>query len=228
MNVVIKSRYYLGFISKYSRNFSIFFSIFSLILINSSVALASPVQTANGSQASNNTAVSPVNVPYYQSTTPTPTPVSSSITASPSVKLTTGQLRSCYHHQAVINNIVTNIDTRVQNQIALFSTIATRVEDFYIVQGKTLSNYSQLITAINNSTVTVNTDFVAMKAVGGFSCNVNNPKGVIIGFQEYLKTELSDLQNYRTAVKNLIVGVASVNGVTIQASTQTTGSQGAK
>ena len=65
-----------------------------------------------------------------------------------------------------------------------------------------------------------------MNSSGTFSCSLSNPKGMVTSFQGYLKTEITDLQNYRLAVKNLIVAVASANGISVSTSNQTNSSQG--
>ena len=145
--------------------------------------------------------------------------------ANAQVHLAAAQLKACQNRQNAINNIMTRIDERAKNQITLFNTIATRVENFYTTQGKTLNNYAQLVTAVNNAKDQADTDFATMQSTGTFSCTLNNPKGIVTAFQGYLKTEISDLQNYRLAVKNLIVGVASANGVTLSASNTNQGGQ---
>ena len=145
--------------------------------------------------------------------------------ANAQVHLAAAQLKACQNRQNAINNIMTRIDERAKNQIALFTTIATRVENFYTTQGKTLNNYAQLVTAVNNAKSQADTDFATMQSTGTFSCTLNNPKGIVTAFQGYLKTEISDLQSYRLAVKNLIVGVASANGVTLPVSNASQGGQ---
>ena len=145
--------------------------------------------------------------------------------ANAQIHLAAAQLKACQNRQNAINTIMTRIDERAKNQITLFSTIATRVESFYVTQSKTLSNYAQLVTAVNNAKAQADTDFATMQSTGTFSCTLNNPKGIVTAFQGYLKTEISDLQNYRLAVKNLIVGVASANGVTLSASNTNQGGQ---
>lgn len=147
--------------------------------------------------------------------------------ANGSAHMTAGKLRACQNRQNAITNIMTRIDTRAQNQITLFSTIATRVETFYTKQGKTLSNYSQLVAAVNTTQAQATSDFATVKTNSTFSCSSSNPMGMVMSFQGYLKTEISDLKNFKTAVKNLIVGVASANGVSVSASSQSTG-QGSK
>jgi hypothetical protein len=142
-------------------------------------------------------------------------------------QLTGGKLKACQNRQVAIKNIMTRIDTRAQNQLNLFNTIATRVESFYVKKGKTLSNYDQLVAAVQSASVQTSTDFGTLKSNSTFTCSIGSPKGMVTVFQGYLKTEISDLKNLRTAVKNLIVGVASANGVTISNSAQSgsTGSQ---
>lgn len=138
--------------------------------------------------------------------------------ANGAAHLAAAQLRSCKNRETAINNIMLRIDTRAQNQINLFSTIATRVEAFYTKQGKTLSNYSQLVAAVSTAKAQALSDFATVKTNSTFNCSSSNPKGMVTAFQGYLKTEISDLQNFKIAVKNLIVGVASVNGANLSAS----------
>lgn len=140
--------------------------------------------------------------------------------------LAAAQLKACQNRQNAINNIMSRIDTRAQNQITLFSTIATRVENFYTSKGKTLPTYNQLVSAVAAAQSQAESEFGTLKTTSTLSCTSSNPKGMVTAFQGYLKTEISDLQSYRTSVKNLIVGVASVNGVTVSSSAQTSSSQG--
>jgi hypothetical protein len=98
---------------------------------------------------------------------------------------------------------------RAANQIDLFSTIATRTEDFYTNQGKTLANYDELVSAANTARSQAQTDLQSLKTTT-FSCSDTNPRGEANTFKTALQTVRQDLQRYRTAVKNLIVGVKSV------------------
>lgn len=139
--------------------------------------------------------------------------------------LAAAQLRACQNREKAINSIMSRIDTRAKNQITLFGTIATRVENFYTQKGKTVSNYDQLVAAVNTAKDKANTDFATMQSGSNFTCSANDPKGMVTTFQTYLKTEISDLQNYRTAVKNLIVGVAKAQGTTLS-DTNPSASQG--
>lgn len=142
------------------------------------------------------------------------------------IQLNHAKLNACHNRKTAINNIMARIDTRAKNQLALFSTIATRVENFYLSKGKIVSNYSQLVADINVADAKAQTDLSTLQTSSSFHCSVNNPKAVVTAFQGYLKITISDLQNYRTTVKNLIVAVASANGVKVSTSSQTNSSSG--
>jgi hypothetical protein len=146
-------------------------------------------------------------------------------TGQSNTHLAAAKLKVCKNREKAINGIMSRINTRGQNQITLFDTIATRVENFYTKQGKTVNNYDQLVSAVDAAKVQAQTDLSTLQSNSTFTCDSNNPKATVTAFQSYLKTEITDLKNYKTAVKNLTVAVASANGVTISGSHQST-SQG--
>jgi hypothetical protein len=129
--------------------------------------------------------------------------------------LAAAQLKSCQQREKAITNILARIADRGQKQLTLFGTIATRTETFYTDKGKTLSNYDALVADVNAKQAAAQTEVNAVgSASSGFSCTGSDPKGFVTSFQDSLKAEISALQDYRTAVKNLIVGVKSVQGST--------------
>ena len=196
--------------------------VLTFAVVSSSTVLALPAQASVHAQSTGNTSTTtgqPTD-PGSQGSSNAPSNTGSSQATNAQTHLATAQLTACKNREAAITNIMTRIDTRAQNQITLFGTIATRVEAFYTKQGKTLSNYDQLVAAVNAAQAQANKDFGTLQSNNTFSCSASNPKGMVTAFQSYLKTEITDLQNYRTAVKNLIVGVASVNGVTVSSSSQ--------
>src|SRR5690242_595428 len=73
----------------------------------------------------------------------------STSTAS-STRLEAAKLRACQNREKAINNILRRIAARGQRQVDLFSTIATRVEKFYDNKGKTLNNYTDLVSDVNS------------------------------------------------------------------------------
>lgn len=138
--------------------------------------------------------------------------------AAAQTRLADAKLKACQKREAAITKIITRINTRTENQLGVFDKIATRTEAFYTTKGKTLSNYDALVAAVASAKAQAETDLSAMKTADGFKCDGSDPKGMVASFKSSLKSEISDLKAYRTAVKNLIVGVKSVQGTTSSAS----------
>lgn len=140
-------------------------------------------------------------------------------------KLSAARLRACQNRQQAITNIMSRIADRGQKQLDLFTTIATRTENFYTSKGKTLSNYDTLVADVNAQQAAAQSEVTAIRSAStSFSCDAGNPQGMVQSFKTALKGEISALQAYRTSVKNLIVGVKSVQSTTT-GSTGTEGSQ---
>ncbi len=136
--------------------------------------------------------------------------------------LAAGQLKICQDRQHAIDNIMARIANRGQKQLTLFSTIATRTEAFYTSKSVTLSNYAALVADVNAKQAAAQTAVDAVKSAStGFSCDSSDPATSVASFQSALKTEIAALQAYRTAVKNLIVGVKSVVSTTTSNTTST-------
>lgn len=158
----------------------------------------------------------------YVYTRPLPHPVTGSTengetdsgTLAKQHKLAANMLRVCNLHSDKINMIMGRIVARGTKQTELFSTIATRVEKFYADKGIALDNYDALVAAVNSAQSNAQTDISAMKSFDTFKCDGSDPKGQISTFRTDLKTEIQDLKDFRTAVRNLIVGVKSVTGTT--------------
>jgi hypothetical protein len=138
--------------------------------------------------------------------------------------LDAAKLRVCQNRQRAITNIMSHAAERGQRQLDLFTTIATRVETFYTNKGKTLSNYDALVADMNAKKAAAQTTVDALKsASANFSCDSSDPKGFVDTFKDSLKSEIEALKVYRTSVKNLIVGVKSVQGTTTSEAHQASG-----
>ena len=127
------------------------------------------------------------------------------------------RLHLCDTRLSVITGIMSRIETRLQNQLNYMSGIASRVEAFYAKSGKTVSNYSQLTAAVSGAEAQAQSDLTALEDSGSFSCGVSSPGSFISSFQARVKTVITDLQNLRTTIKDLIVAVAQANGVKVDA-----------
>jgi hypothetical protein len=143
--------------------------------------------------------------------------------AAVGTKLAAAKLRACQNREKAVNNIMSRIADRGQKQLDLFTTIATRTEKFYTDKGKTLSNYDALVAEVTAKKDAAQTTVDTVKADSTtFKCDGTDPKGAVATFKDALKSEIAALKAYKTSVKNLIVGVKSVQA-TVSTDTKTTG-----
>jgi hypothetical protein len=126
-------------------------------------------------------------------------------------RLTAVKLKVCEKRSKNITNIMSRISDRGQKQLDLFTAIATKTEAFYVSKGNTLTNYQALVDAVNAKQTAAKTTVDTIKAdSANFSCSGSDSQGSIATFKTALKSEIQALKDYKTAVKNLIVGVKSV------------------
>jgi hypothetical protein len=138
---------------------------------------------------------------------------------------TDAKQKQCERREKAVETILNHIATRGQRQIDLFGTIATRVENFATTKDKQPSNYESLVAAVNTAhdnavptvaTIKSDSTSVDLKCAG----TSTEAKGAAATVKTELQSEISALQAYRTAVKNLIVGVKSVASTTNTSSTE--------
>lgn len=143
--------------------------------------------------------------------------------AAAQTRLADAKLKACQARETAITNIMSRVSDRGTKQLSLFTTIANRVEEFYTKSGKTLNTYDTLVTAVDTTKATATTVVDNVQSTStGFSCTSNDPKGFAMTFKTNLKAEIDALNAYKTAIKNLIVGVRSVQGTTSSADAKTT------
>lgn len=124
-------------------------------------------------------------------------------------RLEENKLRVCEQRQEKIEAIMARSVTRAEKQLALFTRIADRVKAFYVDKGRTVANYDELVAAVDAAKAKAEANLETLKTVDSFDCNAEDPKGSAEAFKLALKSINQDLKDYRTSVKNLIVGVKS-------------------
>ncbi|HSW77490.1 MAG TPA: hypothetical protein VLG36_01675 [Candidatus Chromulinivoraceae bacterium] len=130
-------------------------------------------------------------------------------------RLSGTRLKTCQARQAAITKIMKDAAQHGTDQITLFSTITTRVENFYKSKGKTLSNYDQLVSDVTAKQTAAQAAVQTVKTADTqFDCSSANPKATIDVFKAEIKAQNTAIEQYRTAVKNLIVGIKSVQSTT--------------
>lgn len=139
-------------------------------------------------------------------------------------RLTEAKLKVCKNREKTITNIMARIADRGEKQIDLFGKIADRTEAFYTDKGKTLSTYDALVADVAAKKADAQAAINATKATSvEFKCDGTDPKGVASSFKDQMKAQDTALKAYKTSVKNLIVGVKSIQGTTSSTDKSKTG-----
>lgn len=198
---------------KYIHKLGLFGAVLTFALISGATALALPPQAEVRAQRQDETTI------------PDRAPSDPASQNQGTARLADAKLKACQNREKAITNIMSRIADRGQKHFTLFSTIADRTEAFYADKGNILSNYEALVVDVNNKAVAAQAALDTLKTSStSFSCDGTDPKGFVDSFKSDLKAEISALQDYRTSVKNLIVGVKSVQGtVTATDATDTAG-----
>ncbi|HEY5805943.1 MAG TPA: hypothetical protein VIS56_00975 [Candidatus Saccharimonadales bacterium] len=124
-------------------------------------------------------------------------------------RLEENRLKVCEQRKSKITAIMSRGVVRAEKQLELFSTIASRVKTFYAEKGRTLANYDELVVAVDAARADAEANLEVLKGLEPFDCSAEDPKGNAELFKLALKSINQDLKDYRTAVKDLIVGVKS-------------------
>jgi hypothetical protein len=138
-------------------------------------------------------------------------------------KLADAKLKVCQTREKNITTIMADLSDRGTKRIDVITKIAERTEAFYVKSGKTLANYDALVANVNAKHVAATAAVAAVKDTSvTFKCDGTDPKGAAGSFKSSLKTEDQALKEYKTAVKDLIAGVKSIQGTTTSEHTSTT------
>jgi hypothetical protein len=125
--------------------------------------------------------------------------------------------KTCEKRQDKITGAMTRISNRGQKQLEVFTKISDRVQKFYAGKGKILENYDDLAADANEKKAAAAAALEAIKvSPQNFSCDNENPKEHTQAFKQNHKIATDALKAYKTAVKNLIVGVKSVQSTVVK------------
>lgn len=134
-------------------------------------------------------------------------------------RLTEAKLKACQARENAITKRMTRLMELVTTMEGKFDAIAQRTEDYYnskvVPSGKTVSNYDTLVADIQTKKTAVQTALTTAQTNStAFSCDGNDPKGLLTQFRTDMQAVQKALQDYRISIKNLIVAVRSVTGTT--------------
>lgn len=131
------------------------------------------------------------------------------------IRLTEAKLKSCQARQASISKRMERLLALATTMEAKFDAIAKRVQDYYtekvLPNGKTVANYDTLVSTIQTKKDAVQSALTTAQTNSkDFSCETDNPKGLLNQFRLDMQAAKKALGEYRTSIKNLIVAVRSV------------------
>ena len=129
---------------------------------------------------------------------------------SVSSKLDENKRKICEKRQAGITRTMNKMQTRGESQLAVFTKIAERTKAFYEKKQRTVENYTDLVVAVDEKKLAAELAVAAGdEAISDFSCDASDPTAMKDLFKAQLSDQIAALKAYKTAVKDLIVGVKS-------------------
>ncbi|MFZ1459127.1 MAG: hypothetical protein WAT17_04600 [Candidatus Saccharimonadales bacterium] len=127
-------------------------------------------------------------------------------------KLDDAKQKVCKNREASIKKIASNIQERATRQLDVFGKIADRTMKFYEDKQYSVATYDDLVATVNDKRAAAEQ---AVKDVSGFSesfsCTSDNAATFKDDVKSQLQAEQAALKEYKTAIKDLIVGVKSAN-----------------
>ncbi len=119
----------------------------------------------------------------------------------------------CKKREATIKRIMTNMQKQGEKQLEVFDKIADRTKQFYQNKKRVIDNYDDLTTAVDDKRQSAALAVAAgSEAIMTFSCDADDPITLKDMFKEQLNDQIAALKDYKTAIKDLIVGVKSAQG----------------
>lgn len=128
------------------------------------------------------------------------------------------KLKVCEKKAENITKRSTHLVELVDKMIKVFTSIAGRVEQYYLTKvvpaGSTLPTYDALVAEIATKQNALTPLVEAAQAdATNFSCTGNNPKAQLTQYRSDMQAVIQGLKDYRTAIKNLIVAVRTLKSL---------------
>ena len=135
-------------------------------------------------------------------------------------RLESAKLRACQNREKAIQSIMMRIADRSTKQLDVFTKIADRTQVFYESKGNVAEGYGELVADVADKKATAESAISTIESMSGsFSCEIDDPKGVMVEFKTALQTRNTVLKEYKTAIKDLIVAVKSAQSTAAEPTT---------
>jgi len=125
-------------------------------------------------------------------------------------RLSATKLKVCTIQKEKITNIMERVIERSQRHIDTITAISDRTKTFYEEKGYELDIYVTLTEAVETARVAAQTETEGLMSESDFTCESDGPKSDIQDFRNQVLAKRDAIGAYRSAVKNLIVAVKSV------------------
>jgi len=122
-------------------------------------------------------------------------------------KLDTAKKRACDNHQATINKLMTTMDQRRQNAFDRITKITTAVENYYTQKQLSISNYTDLVAAVDAAKDAAQTAMAAQQAIPPLNCSGDHPRADVADFKDKRAGSIDAIKAYRDAAKALVDAV---------------------
>jgi hypothetical protein len=122
-------------------------------------------------------------------------------------KLATAKLKICQNHQAQINHLMQLMDNRRQTAYDKITQIATAVENFYTTKNLSVSNYSDLVAAVDAAKSVAASTMQTQQSAPKLDCSASKPRADVSDFKTKRSDSIDAMSAYRDAVKALVKAV---------------------
>jgi hypothetical protein len=198
----------------YRREYFFAVMILSLLIIGGllSVPISAKAQTTPGNQVVNENRQDTEEEPIITTDQRNETQQNRAVNQeAKQARLDAVKLKVCQKREVAITNIMARIADRGNKHLTVFDKIAERTKAFYEIENYELSNYQDLVNEVDAKRIIAEDAIDAIESISiDFECNGDNPKGIITSFKDSRLEAIAALKDYKTAVKNLIVAVKSV------------------
>lgn len=103
------------------------------------------------------------------------------------------------------------IADRGEKHLDVFTKISDRTQEFYVAKNLSVANYDELVANVEEKKASAEAQVELVRTTSTeFTCDGVNPTGVASLFKDDMQAQIAALKDYRTAVKDLIVGIRAV------------------
>lgn len=117
------------------------------------------------------------------------------------------RLQVCELRVDVINRIMDKAAEQGTKHLGVFTKILDRVKDFYKTKNLSVDNYQDLLDMAEQKAAAAQTAINTVADGTDFVCNSDDPVGKVDKFNGSVRAMHKALKEYRTAIKDVIVGI---------------------